>query len=278
LKASYFLFALLALAFAAGNRLAGVNAYKIIFKDMTATHVGLCLGAIAENPIILAWLIAFVLIGACLFVNTACCTTVQIRSLFRSLSGSGVHEKRPRAVQMALIHIAALMVIGLHALDITMIERHKPIKLFPGETVSMGGYDILVKDIFYVTDRSMITENENGRRKKIFHIPEKDFSLEDNFVRIQIKRDDAPPEIRELRILSPVRLGSSYFFLDGFFIPHESRQIGAMIHLSTNPLIFIFFTVYSVLFCLLLIRYVTIWSEAPEKNGQIRPTLKRMLR
>lgn len=260
LRASYLLFSLLALVFAAGNRLAGVDAYKTIFKDMTATHVGSCLAQILANPMILVWLTVFVSIGACLFINTACCTLSQVKSLGRSCKKSG--KNQGRAVQMALIHIAALMVIGLHALDITMIQRTKPVKIYPGQTVTMGDYKIQITEISYVTDPSMITENKKGKRKKIFHIPEKDFSLKDNFVRVQLVKKNEPKKIGELRILSPLRLGSDFFFVDGFFIANGSSQIGAMIHHSTNPLAIVFFTVYSVLFGLLLLRYFTIRAGA----------------
>ncbi len=265
LRASYLLFALLALAFGAGNRLAGVDAHKTVFTEMTATHLSRCLMRIAEIPMMLAWLLIFALIGACLFFNTGCCTLSQVRSVRRAaLSG----KRQRRAVQMALIHIAALMVIGLHALDITMIERHQPVRLYPGHTSHMGGYDVRVKDIVYVTDRSVIMEDENKPTKKRFHIPENAFSLEENFARIQISKKNEPTMTRELRILSPVRLGAAYFFLDGFFITQDSRQIGVMIHQSTNPLAILFFTVYSILFGLFLLRYLTIWSEDPQKKAE----------
>ncbi len=159
---------------------------------------------------------------------------------------------------MALIHIAALMVIALHALDITLIERHKPVRLYPGQTVRMGDCKVRVKQVSYVSKDSMITENKTGRKKKGLFALEKDFSQKDNFARIEIIKDMEKPAVRELRMLSPVRSGADFFFLDGFFIAQNSEEIGVKIHHSYNPLAVIFFAVYTVFFGLLLFQFFTI--------------------
>lgn len=256
LRASYLFFALLAVVFGWGSRLADVKKYDAVFREMTATHLGRCMGDIVDHPIIAAWLIVFIIVGACLFINTGCCTISQVGVLGKlSRAGQG---KRQKAVQMALIHIAALLVIALHVVDITMIKRHKPVRIYPGQTITMAGFKVKVVDISYVTDRAFITEGNKARKNKIFKIPEKSFSMENNFVRIQITKENRAPEVRELRILDPVRSGADFFFLDGFFIKAGSRQIGVAMHHSFNPLAVIFFGVYTILFGLLILRYFTI--------------------
>ncbi len=264
LRASYLLFAVLALVFGLGNRLASVTSYKAVFKDMTATHLGNCIGPIAHNPILLVWLFIFILVGGCLFINTGCCTTAQVRLLGRMRAGHS--EKQGRAVQMAVIHIIALMVIALHALDITMIKRQKPVRLYPGQTVSMGAYTVRVDQVSYVTDRAMITEDRNTGKNKRFHIPEEKFSMENNFARIRVEKDNLTSGVRELRILCPVRLGADFFFLDGFFIAHGSTEVGVLIHHSYNPLAIVFFTVYTLLFGLLIFRYFSLRSAMGQKE------------
>ena len=252
LRASYIFFGVLALLFGAGSRLAGVDVYKNIFKEMTATHVIHCWQAIAANPPVLLWLLAFILTGACLLVNTGCCAVSQAGALFR------MQGKRVRAVQMALIHIAALAVVILHALDMTMVNRHHPVRLYAGQTARMGSYGVTVKEITYVADPSFISEDETGRKMKSVHLPAGGFSRADNFVRLEIKKEGQALETVELKMLSPARTGATYFFLDGFFIAHGSRQIGVMVHHSTNPLVVVFFTVYSVLLVLLGWRYLSL--------------------
>ena len=84
------------------------------------------------------------------------------------------------------------------------------------------------------------------------------FPKKDNFARIEIIKNMKKPAVRELRMLSPVRIGADFFFLDGFFIAQGSEETGVKIHHSYNPLAVIFFAVYTVLFGLLLFQFFTI--------------------
>ena len=255
LRASYLFFALLAMMFGAGNRLAAVDEYNILFRKITATHLIRCLEEIIRHPILLAWFAVFLLIGAGLFINTACCTVSQMGVLAR-LRQTG-RDKSGKVMQMALIHIAALVVVGLHIIEAALIQRHQPVRIYPGETVILGGFEVTVLDISYVTDRGIITEDETGRKMKSSRIPARSFSVEKNYAQIQIVKNGSPTEVRELRMFAPVRVGMGFFFLDGFVIAHGSDDIGIEIHHGFNPLAFIFFGMYIVLFGLLLVRYFT---------------------
>ena len=259
LRASYLFFGLLALVLGWGCRLADNNEYYSIFKEMTATHVWLCLEALCDHPAAIVWLVVLILLGAALFINTACCAFSQTGALAKLRNMEP--ENRHRTVLMALIHIAALLVIGLHAVDITIIKRQKPIRIYPDQTVQMGRYALRVSDISFVTDRAMITENAKGQKTKSFRIPAKSYSRDKNFARIEISTEKTPAETRELRILEPVRSGADYFFLDGFFIADGSQKIGVEIHHSFNPLAMIFFAVYIVLFGLMTLRYLAMRKE-----------------
>ena len=253
LRASYLFFALLALMFGAGTRLAAVDEYNTLFRTITATHLICCLEEILRHPVLLIWLVVFLLIGAGLFINTACCTVSQVGLLTRLRQATP--DKRRRAVQMALIHIAALVVVALHAVDMTLIQRHQPVRVYPGQTVALGSCEVSVLDISYVTDRDMITEDETGQKMKSVRIPARSFSVERNYARLRISKDGSTDELRELRMLAPVRVGMDFFFLDGFFIESGSDDIVVEIHHSFNPLAFIFFGIYIILFALLLVRY-----------------------
>ncbi|MCG8638105.1 MAG: hypothetical protein MI862_00125, partial [Desulfobacterales bacterium] len=171
-------------------------------------------------------------------------------------------DKRRRIVQMALIHIAALVVVGLHIIEAALIQRHQPVRIYPGQTVTLGGCEVSILDISYVTDRSMITEDETGRKMKSSRIPARSFSVEKNYAQIQIFKNGSPTEVRELRMFAPIRVGMGFFFLDGFVIAHGIDDIGIEIHHSFNPLAFIFFGMYIVLFGLLLVRYFTYGSSS----------------
>jgi hypothetical protein len=256
LKAGYILFILLAVIFGMGNHLTGIPEYNSIFKDMTATHLMYCLKAILAKPVMVIWLLAFIFIGICLFINTWCCTTTQIRLFFQTRRLE--RSKLGRVGQMALIHIVALMVIALHALDITLIQRHKPVKFYSDQIAWMGDYQVRVKQISYVHLNSMITEDKTGSKRKGLHNLEKDFSTKQNFARIEIIKDQEKPAVRDLRMLSPIRIGATFFFLDEFFIARDSQRIGVKIHHSYNPLAFVFFAVYMVLFALLVFRFFTV--------------------
>ena len=264
MKAGYIFFALLALIFGLGNRLTCIAEYNSIFKNMTATHFLHCLEAIIAKPMMVIWFLFFAFIGICLFINTWCCTITQIKLFFR-VRGQG-SPKQGLAVQMALIHIAALLVIALHVLDITLIERHKPVKLYPGQIVRMGDYQVRVKHVSYMGLRSMITEGKTGRKRKGLFVLKKNFSQKDNFASIEIIKDLGKPDVRELRMLSPVRIGTNFFFLDGFFIAKGGEQTGIKIHHSYNPLVFIFFAVYTVFFNLLVFRFFTVWVKENKKE------------
>ncbi len=267
LKASYLFFALLALICGVGSGLTSVDDYYNIFREMNATHLRHCIGLITETFVLPTWLLIFFAVGACLFINTACCTYSQIKILGKLKGHEG--EKRRRSIQMTLIHITALVVILLHAMDMTMIERHQPIKLYPGQSAVMGEFTVTVKDVSFVSDLSLIRENGKGRKKKSFAIPAKKFSKEKNLAHIQVTKTTRPVNkgadetvpATELKMMSPVRVGSNYFFLAGFFIAKDSDRIGVEIHHSINPLARIFFLVYGVLLGLLIIRYLTMRKE-----------------
>jgi hypothetical protein len=268
LKAGYLFFALLALIFAMGNQLTAIKAYQVLFKNMTATHVGQCLNDIFATPLILIWLLFFTLAGAGLFVNTWCCTTLQIRSFFRTRSQGSPKENRLGL--KTLIHILSLLVISLHALDITLIQRHRPVKTYAGQTIRLGSCEIRVKTISCVARPSMIMEDETGGTVKSVHLPEKEFSIKDNVAIIEIMKDSKILAKRELRILSPVRFGATFIFLDGFFIAHGGETVGVKIHHSDNPLALVFFAVYILLLGLLVMRFFAIkWRE----NGVGEPQI-----
>ncbi len=255
LKTGYILFILLAVIFGTGNYLTGISEYNSIFKDMTATHLMYCLKAILVKPVMVIWFLTFIFIGICLFINTWCCTTTQIRLFFRTRKLE--RSKVDRVGQMALIHIAALMVIALHALDITMIQRHKPVKFYSDQIVRMGDYQVRVKQISYVDLNSMITDDKTGSKRKGLQNLKKDFSTKQNFARIEIIKDPEKPAVRDIRMLSPVRIGATFFFLDEFFIARDSQRIGVKIHHSYNPLVFVIFAVYMLLFGLFVFRFFT---------------------
>lgn len=267
LKAGYLFFALLSLNFYTGSRLAGIKEYGTIFKNLTRTHLLHCLEAIAAQPVMVIWFLSFAVIGICLFINTWCCTTSQIKLLLHTRrQKKQSDQKQGKAMQMALIHVAALMVIALHALDITLVERHKPMRIYSGQTIQMGKYGVRVKQISFVSTRSLITEDKTGRKMKSVHIPGKKFSRQDNFVQIEITTSPGKKFIRELRMLDPVRIGATFFFLDNFFVAQGSDQVGIQVHHNYNPLAFVFFSVYIVLFCFLLFRFFTTRTEAYEKE------------
>ncbi len=255
LKAGYLFFALTALIFAAGNRLASIKEYNAVFKEMTATQITNCLDAIISKPLILIWLIFFILIGVCLFVNTWYCTQSQFKLMFQVRK----HKKTAAGQSdiMVWIHIVALVAIACHALDITLIHRHQPVRIYAGETVQMGDHRIRVQKILYTADRSMITEDETTGNLKKTRIRGKNFSIKNNFAVVEIQKGQDSPLVKELRMLSPARIGSTFFFLDGFFIAQGETRIGVKIHHSNNPLALVFFAVYTILFILLGILFFT---------------------
>lgn len=255
LKAGYIFFFLLALVFGIGSQLAEQKQIKLIFKEMTVTHISHCLEQIAANPMIMVWLIVFMVISVCLFVNTFCCTTTQIK-LFLKVRKKG-EDKDSRTGQMALIHVVALVVIASHIMDIVLIQRYRPTRVFAGETMQADQHRIRVKAVSYVTNRAFITGDKTKGKTGRIHIPAQAFSKKDNFAVIEIEKASGKRFSRELRILSPVRLGATFIFLNGFFTAHGDTRVGVEIHHSYNPLSFVFFTVYAVLFGLLLFRFYT---------------------
>ena len=251
--------------------MAGTDACRTVFRKMNATHLWYCMGDIAQNPALLVWMALFFAVGAALFVNTGFCTLSQFRLLGRRRArGQG---KQKKSIQMTLIHTTALAVILLHAMDITLIRRHEPVRLYPGDTVQMGKYTVIVQKIAFVNDPAVIRDTAKGKKKKNFSIPAKNFSTEENLVTLQILTSDDPapsgsqPMVRSLGMMAPVRVGIDYFFLSGFFLARGSEQIGVEIHHSTNPLAMVFFAVYAGLLFLLLLRYVTVAREhAPPQS------------
>lgn len=251
IKASYYLFSLLAVLFGIGTLLAKFDDYHKIFKLMTSTDLIYSLKEIITNPVVFIWLLAFIFTGGCLLINTCCCVIQQIKSIFilRKISLS--------SNQIALIHIVALAVIVLHVFDISLIKRHIPTRFYVGESIEMGSYKVKLDKIFYVADKSLITEDYKGTKIKATHLPANKFLRKDNYALIEIQKAGKESILKKIKMLSPARTGNTYFFLDGFFIANGDNKIGIQIHYSYNPLVFAFFTTYLTLLSLLLWRYMT---------------------
>lgn len=248
LTTAFALLTILAALFAIGNSIEGISGVKSLFREMNSTHIWNCMGDISRIPILLAWLISLVVVALGLFLNTFCCTIKQI-----SLCSS---QRRTTASKnglatMALVHVLAVGVIIFHGLDVTLIQRHKPVKILETQSRELGNFILTVQSISYTTDRRFIRENEKGRTMPSFKIPRTAFSPDDNRATITIST--AGKQLTtEIGLFEPVRLGSTFFILDGFFMPHDSDEIGISIHHSHNPLVIPFFTIYAALFLALL--------------------------
>ncbi len=262
LTTAFVLFMLLAAIFGYGSHLAAVKAVKPIFKKMTATHIWNALDAICQHQAVLCWLLVLAAVAIALFVNTLCCTWQQYDHYQKSSRAAATNKRLRR---MVFIHVAALTVIVFHGLDVLMVERHLPRKIAVGSTGELNGYTIKVEAIHYITDKTYIRENEQGRRRPSFKIPSKKFSIKGNKARIGFYKNDRLVETSDIRMFSPVRLGSTFFFLDGFYIPHNSEQIGISIHSSDNPLVLPFFMVYACLFTILLWHACAHWHSRKKK-------------
>lgn len=260
---AYILFALLAAVFAVGSQLAGVSEIKLIFKEMNATDVWSCFGAIIGNTTLLIWLIILIVIAVFLFFNTLCCTTQLVQQSFLNRS----KNRAPSRLKiMAFIHVVALFVIIFHALDVGLIQRHKPVQIMESESLTLGKYRLNVDKVFYETDRTFITESEKGKRTPSYKIPRKQFSIEGNRAEISLYQDDVLVKTSEIRLFSPVKIGGSFYILDGFFIPHGTKNIGISIHYMYNPLVYPFFIIYTILFAALLLQWFKNRYRAPKSN------------
>lgn len=260
LTTAYILFALLAAVFAVGSQLAGVSEIKPIFKQMNTTDVWSCVSAIFSNTTLLIWLILLIVIAVCLFFNTLCCTSQLVQN--------GAKDSAPSRLKiMAFIHVVALFVIIFHALDVGLIQRHKAVQIMESESLILGKYRLHVDKVFYETDRTYITESEGGKRTPSFKIPRKQFSIEGNRAEISLYRDDELVKTSEIRLFSPIRVGGTFFILDGFFIPHNKKNIGISIHYMYNPLVYPFFTIYTILFSALLLQWFKNRYRPPTSNS-----------
>ncbi len=249
LTTAFVLFLFLSAVFGYGSYIAASKDVKVIFKKMTATHIWNAFDAIWQHQLVLCWLLVLAMVAVALFGNTLCCTWRQLCQYRRS---NRTVRASKRLRRMMLIHIVALTVIVFHGLDVVMVERHLPQKIGIGESRDISGYTVKVEAIEYVTDTKYIRENEQGKRRPSFKIPYGKFSIEGNKAQLALYHQGQLVQRSDIRIFSPVRIGSTFFFLDGFYLPHDSEQIGISIHGSNNPLVLLFFLVYACLFALLV--------------------------
>ena len=255
LQTAFFSLAALALIFAVGSHLATIKPLRQVFGRMTDIYIWACLDDILANPQLFVWLIILVFFAAVLFVNTACCTSRQLSNYFKTGNAS---NRNKRLCGMAYIHVVALLVLVFHAVDVAFVQRHEPVKLFTGEQAVLGEYEIAVHSVKYVTDPSYITEDETGRRMPSFKIPADHFSIEENMAQVTLSKDGIEVQQADFRMFAPVRVGGTFFILDGFFIPHGGEQAGILLHRVHNPIALPFFGLYALLFSLFLYQcYVT---------------------
>ncbi len=272
LSTTFFLFMALACIFGIGSHLAGVESIGPVFKKMTSIHVWSCLESIVTNKVLFLWLLILVLIAIFLFFNTLFCTSQQLRHCFpNGLKGI----KLSRIHTMAVIHVIALAVIACHALDITLVQRHKPVKILESEKAVLGSYQVEIKQITYQTDRKYIEEDESGKQKSSFKIPRKQFSIVGNRAHIAIYHDGNLLKNQEIGLFDPVRIKSTFFILDGFFMPYGSDDIGVSLHHSYNPLALPFFTIYTLLFSTLLFHCLKNRYRPEKDNTNFFQTTRR---
>lgn len=253
LTTCFVLFYALAIIFGIGSYLCGIKEIKMIFKQMTNIQIWAAIEPILGSPIIICWLIVLAICGGMLFLNTMFCTKLQLAKYLKNRTSKTRQDIRQKG--MAYIHIIAMVVIACHAGDILLIERHNPVKLFIGDNYDFGTYQVKLADISYITDRSVIEEDENGRVMPSFKIASDKFSIPNNNAKLIITKDDQPVKTATIGMLAPVQIGGSFIFLDGFASPQDSDEISISIHHSYNPLALPFFGVYFILFSLLIIQF-----------------------
>ncbi len=262
LKTSFTLFVLLAVVFGVGSSLAQLSDAKAVFKHMTATHLFHCLEVMGEVPLVASWVLLLILVSIALFINVVCCTSSQLRSLFK------FRHKRLRMGFMAAIHLVAILVLILHGLDVLLVNRHEPIKLHAGEAATMGEYQVRVLEVTYSASPLWVTEDQAGKKINPMRFSRDDFSKGDNRARIEISAPGLSPQVREIALLSPVRMGATFFFLETFFIAHGDSRVGVEIHYSYNPLAPIFFGTYMVLFLLMMVQFFITMREKEETHDE----------
>ncbi len=256
LRTAFFFLVLLAVFFALGSYFANAQDIKVLFKQMTSVHIWSCLDSIVHNRTLLFWLLGLVICAIMLFLNTLFCTIKQLRQCWGGDASVKRTKQQFRLKIMAFIHIIALAVIGCHGLDIALVERHPPVKILNSETLGLGTYLLKVKEVSYITDRKYIQEDEKGRRPPSFKIPRKQFSIEGNKAELAVYKNGELVREGEIRLFEPLRVGGTFFILDGFFIPHGSDTLGLLIHRSYNPLALPFFGIYVILFFTLLLQCI----------------------
>jgi len=265
LTTAFVLFTILAALFAAGSTIDRIPEVKSLFREMNSTHIWNAVQDIARTPVLLGWLAALVVVAAGLFVNTFCCTIKQISRHFNQRKTT---TPLKGLTTMAFIHVLALGVIIFHSLDVSLIKRHKPVKILENQSVELSSYRVTVQSISYATDRKFIRENERGHTMPSFKIPRTEFSTEENRAIITISTGKRQVT-KEIGLFEPVRIGTTFFILDGFFIPHGKNEIGISIHHSNNPLAIPFFALYTLLFSTLLWHGLHTRYKAPPGQNEI---------
>ena len=246
---AFVVFAVLAAVFGIGSYLAGVAEIKPIFNKMTSRHVWSCIDGIFANRSLLLWLFVLVSAAIVLLINTLCCTSRQLKQFFLS---NTVKVKQFRLHSMAFIHVLALAVLIFHGLDITLVERHKPVEILQSESAVLGSYTVKVDSISYQTDRGFIRESDSGKRTPSFKIPRKQFSIDGNRAKVSLYQNGELVKEAEIGLFDPFRVGNTFFILDGFYIPYGSDDLGVTLLYSYNPLVVPFFALYAILFSALL--------------------------
>ncbi len=265
LQTAYFFFILLAAIFGAGSYLAGFEETGRLFDQITSECIWKYIDDIVANHLLLTWFLLLVVCAAVVFINTLCCTSQLLKQCFINKIGK---TKQFRLRFMTFIHIIALAVIVCHALEIMLVTRHSPVKILVSGMATLAPYQVKVKNISYITDRSFIQEDVDGKRLPGFKIPLEKFSIEGNKAELAVYRDGVLVKEGEIRLFEPLRVGNSFFIMDGFFIPHhKSDTIGILIHHTYNPLVVPFFVIYAVLFTTLLVQYIRNRCQVSVQNN-----------
>lgn len=218
---------------------------------------------LANNSLVALWMIGLFGLMILLGVNTALCSWRDLLPVWRQK-----RWRSPRIVMLP-IHLLTLAVFLFHGIDLVFIHGHDKAVLQQGESFQSGQYTVQVKQITYLDDKNLITEDEHGDTKagRITRRSVDVFDPRHNTIELQVNQNETQA-YGIAGFMNPYSLNGFYVMVTDFKVLYNQEDKGVQVELIAvhNPLANYFFASYVLLLLSLLYQTYFFWQRNCRKG------------
>jgi hypothetical protein len=199
------------------------------------------------DEFVLIWFIGLCICALAVSLSFAFCSATTLLKNVLKL------KNKLSSSLLFVMHFMFILIVLFHALSMVVGFKYGYRKAFSGETIVFpGDYRLLVDSVYFVNDPAVLKDKKSYSK---IRMTKENFSIGENSIDVSLYKGDKLIGHGQSYFLKPMVVNDIRITIEKFFLAENGRasEVGVVLCLSRNPLLWPFFIVYGLSVLLLAV-------------------------